>query len=461
MDMKYKVAVLCLLIAPVLAGGCTASEERPTSTPTQEPTPVEPTTAPVEEQEPSEDVAVESCPPMDAETRAEMDSIESQVITLRGLQATTTVARILLTQDQLRQRVVDEFLADYSEAEADDDVLVLSLFGLLPEDFDMWNFYADLLTEQIAGFYDDTTKEMAVICGSGFGAMERITYAHEFDHALQDQNYDLEEGLGYDDELCDLDSERCAGIQALIEGDATLLQEQWMGTYATQEDLLEAMDYINNLDTPVYDSAPRFLRQDFLFPYQAGENFVQTIFRNGGGSWAAVDAVYQNPPSSTEQILHPERYPNDDPIKLVVPDALDVLGGGWRLVDDDTLGEWYTQLVLNEYIPKAEAASAAAGWGGDVYRVYHNDSSGEDVLLLVAQWDTIKDVQEFSAAFVTYAEARFGERSSTSNFTSTWETSDLYVYFERNSNQVLWIIAPDSDTADAVREAVSLPAAQE
>jgi len=70
-------------------------------------------------------------------------------------------------------------------------------------------------------------------------------------------------------------------------------------------------------------------------------------------------------------------------------------------------------------------------------------------------------VQEFSAAFVTYAEARFGERSSTSNFTSTWETSDLYVYFERNSNQVLWIIAPDSDTADAVREAVSLPAAQE
>jgi len=331
MDMKYKVAVLCLLIAPVLAGGCTASEERPTSTPTQEPTPVEPTTAPVEEQEPSEDVAVESCPPMDAETRAEMDSIESQVITLRGLQATTTVARILLTQDQLRQRVVDEFLADYSEAEADDDVLVLSLFGLLPEDFDMWNFYADLLTEQIAGFYDDTTKEMAVICGSGFGAMERITYAHEFDHALQDQNYDLEEGLGYDDELCDLDSERCAGIQALIEGDATLLQEQWMGTYATQEDLLEAMDYINNLDTPVYDSAPRFLRQDFLFPYQAGENFVQTIFRNGGGSWAAVDAVYQNPPSSTEQILHPERYPNDDPVKLVVPDALGVLGSDWSM----------------------------------------------------------------------------------------------------------------------------------
>ncbi|MEJ2564035.1 MAG: hypothetical protein P8Z42_15340, partial [Anaerolineales bacterium] len=185
------------------------------------------------------------------------------------------------------------------------------------------------------------------------------------------------------------------------------------------------------------------------------------IFRNGGGSWAAVDAVYQDPPSSTEQILHPERYPNDDPVKLIVPEALGVLDSGWRLVDEDTLGEWYTQLVLNEYIPKAEAVSAAAGWGGDVYRVYHNDSSGEDVLLLVAQWDTIKDVQEFSTTFVTYAEARFGERSSTSTYISTWETSDLYVYFERNSNQVLWIIAPDSDTADLVREAVSLPTAQE
>ncbi len=452
MYTKRKLALLCLMIALVLAGGCTTFEDRPTATPTREPTPTE-------EQEQSEGATVESCPPMDADTRAEMDSIEQQVMILRGLQATAPVARTLLTQSQLRQRVSEDFLAEYSDEEAHDDVLVLSLFGLLPGDFDLWNFYVNLLTEQIAGFYDDTTEEMAVICGSGFGAIERITYSHEFTHALQDQTYDLEEGLGYDDDLCDLDSERCAGLQALIEGDATLLEEQWMGMYATQEDLMEAMEYINNLDTPVYDSAPRFLRLDFLFPYQAGKNFVETFFRDGG--WAAVDALYQEPPSSSEQILHPERYPGDDPVKLVLPDALDALGSGWREIDADTLGEWYTQLVLNEYIPKAEAASAAAGWGGDAYRVYHNDSSGEDVLFLVMQWDTIKDVHEFSAAFNTYAQARFGERSSASTYTSTWETIDRYVYFERNSNQTLWILAPDSAAADALREAIALPVDQE
>lgn len=455
--MNHKFALLSIMIGLAFVGGCTVLDDFLTSTPTIEPAQVEPTPA-VDAQDSTIDEA-QSCPPLDADMRAEMDSIEEQVMTLRGLQAATPVERVLLTQSQLRQRVIEDFLADYSEEEARDDVLVFSLYGLLPQDFDLWNFYVDLLTEQIAGFYDDTEEEMAIICGSGFGGMERMTYSHEFVHALQDQTYDLEEGLGYDDELCELDSELCLGIQALIEGDATLLEEQWMGMYATQEDLMEAMEYINNLDTPVYDSAPRFLRQDLLFPYQAGKNFVETIFRDG--EWAAVDAVYLEPPNSTEQILHPERYPQDDPVKLIVPDALDTMSNSWELVEENTLGEWYTQLVLDEYLPKSEAAPAAAGWGGDVYHVYHNDSSGDDLLLLVTQWDTIKDVHEFSATFIDYIEARFGERTSSSSYVSVWELTDVYIYFERNSNQTLWILAPDSDTADILIQAVLLPVKQE
>lgn len=345
--MRLKLVFSFTLIAFLLVGGCTTLVDRPTSTPTKEPLPVESASTPADTLEPTEDEP-ESCPPLDAGLRAEMDRIEEEVITLRGLQATTTVERNLLTQSQLRQRIIEDFFSEYSEEEARDEVLVFSLFGLLPQDFDLYNFYIDFYEEQVGGFYDDSREEIAVVCGVGFSGVERLTYSHEFTHALQDQTYDLEEGLGFNEESCALDSQRCAGIQALIEGDATVLQLQWMSTYASQEDLVQVMEYINNLDTPVFNAAPPFLSKDLLFPYEAGMNFVNSIFREG--EWAAVDAVYQDPPNSTEQILHPERYPHDDPVKLIVPEALNSLASDWSLLDEDTLGEWHTQLVLNEYL---------------------------------------------------------------------------------------------------------------
>jgi hypothetical protein len=388
-----------------------------------------------------------------------MDAIEDQVAILRGIQSLRPVERVLLTQTQLRQRVMDDFLADYSEEEALTDARVLALFGLLEPDFDLWNFYADLYTEQIAGFYDDDGEEMAIICGADFGGPERITFAHEFTHALQDQLYDLEEGLGYNDEQCEADSERCAGVQALVEGDASLLEEQWFRTYATEDDLTELMDFYATFESPVYDSAPRFIREDLLFPYLAGRTFVQTLYLEGG--WAAVDQAYLNPPLSTEQILHPERYPSDAPVWLEVPDLATALGGGWREIDRNVLGEWYTQLTLNEFLPKSDAAGAAEGWAGDYYLALLDEDSNRTALVLVTQWDTIGDQHEFDSAFRSYADARFGERLSSSTYEARWLGSVGFTLFERVSNQTLWILAPDEQIGRALRQAVAFPAPQQ
>jgi len=65
------------------------------------------------------------------------------------------------------------------------------------------------------------------VVGEQFGGMERLTYSHEYVHALQDQNYDIQYGLQYDTDPCKKDSERCAGVQALLEGDASLAQMDW------------------------------------------------------------------------------------------------------------------------------------------------------------------------------------------------------------------------------------------
>ena len=399
--------------------------------------------------------ASESELPISSEASASMEEIEQQVVELRGLHPNRPSDRTLLSPGHLRQRVIDDFLEDYTPEEARDDARVLALLGLLNPEFDLLDFYLELYSEQVAGYYDDEVKQMFVVGGQEFGGMERMTYAHEFVHALQDQTYDFRNGLKFTDEDCEADTERCAGIQSLVEGDASLLEEQWWRTYATEQDTQDIMGFFEDYQSPVYDRAPEYMKQDFLFPYSQGLEFVRSLYLEG--RWAGVDAAYAELPLSTEQILHPERYPDDKPRRVLLPDVQEALGEGWRQIDLNNLGEWYLRLTLMEELPEETAAPAAEGWGGDTYRAYYNDDSGESALVLVSSWDRMADAEEFFLALREYGDQRFGRREGDARKVR-WLASDEVMLAERASDQVLWILAPDPDSLDALRQAVSLPA---
>src|SRR4030042_1963131 len=276
-------------------------------------------------------------PALDSLMTDQIDEIQSQVIEERGLQPKFPVPVILLSPTELRQNVTNDFLADYTDEEMANDILELSIIGLLDPGFDFTSFYTDLLSEQVAGYYDNDTSEMFVVQGEGFTGPEHLTYAHEYTHVLQDQTYDIKNGLNYSDETCEVDTERCAAIQALIEGDASLSEYTWFYNYSSSEDQQEIIDYINSMSSPVYDQAPAFMKEDFVFPYTQGFTFVEGLFNVGG--WSAVDAAYQNPPVSTEQILHPELYPSDAPIPVDLADMASTLGDGWGEAHRNQLGE--------------------------------------------------------------------------------------------------------------------------
>ncbi|GAB4580450.1 MAG: hypothetical protein Fur0022_31910 [Anaerolineales bacterium] len=383
---------------------------------------------------------------------AQMLEIEQQVIALRGLAPNGEFHRALFSPEQLRERVINDFVQDYTPEEAQQDALILSSFGLIEADFDFYTFYVDLLSEQVAGFYDNETKEMVVIQSETFAGNQRLTYAHEYTHALQDQTYDIKNGLGYDDAPCEEDSERCAAIQALLEGDASLTELQWFTEHSTAQDQQDIFEFYETYKSPIYDSAPAFMQEDFLFPYTQGYEFVNFLFEEGG--FPAVDAAYLTPPVSTEQILHPDLYPNDTPIPVTLPDLLPTLGDGWTLLDQNVMGEWYTYLILAKGIDPAfqldaeTAASAAAGWGGDAYAVYQSPA-GAPAHVLLTTWDTATDASEFAAAFEQYATARFGPPTST----LTWETDGIVTLFLLNGDQTLWVSAPDLPTAQALLNA--------
>jgi hypothetical protein len=385
-----------------------------------------------------------------------MDEIQRQVAALRGLNSLGPVQRTLLSTDELRQRVLDELLQDYTEEEAAFESRMFALLGLVEPGIDLWTLYADLLSEQVAGYYDDQAGAMFVVREAGFGGPERLTYAHEYVHALQDQHYDIDDGLGYNDEACDENPDRCAALSAMLEGDAMLLQAQWLRTYATEQDLQELRDFVAAYEMPAYEAAPEFIRDDLMFSYLQGLGFVTELFVEG--DWAAVDEAYRSPPASSEQILHPDRYPDDAPIFLEVPDPIPALGGAWREVGHRVLGEWHTRLTLEAVLPSDAAAEAAEGWGGDYVLVLTNDETGEDALILVTRWDALIDAQQFFTHLAEYGETRFGDGRTTTT-TAMWAGDATYAFLERSADQTLWILAPDEAAGAALRQAIRFPAA--
>ncbi|TET97134.1 MAG: hypothetical protein E3J30_09810 [Anaerolineales bacterium] len=455
--MRIKHHLLWIAFAVALTLNSCQSSARPTTvtaSPTKaSPTPTETAASPTPNPTP-EVTDPSACPPLDAELRSQMAEIESQVIQLRGLLPSESVSRSLLTSDQLRERVIQDFLGDYNHEDALQDVRLLSLLGLIEPGIDLWQLYADLLTEQVAGFYDTEADGMIVICGSGFGGIERLTYTHEYTHALQDQTYDIRDGLQYNNDACDTDSERCFAIQALIEGDATLLQEQWLRTFAGDEDRSDLLEFFADFDMPVFDNAPPYIQSELTFPYFWGLHFVRSLYLEGG--WAAVDTAYQNPPLSSEQILHPERYPKDSPVDLVSPNASDEINSDWEKTVHDVLGEWATRMVLNEYLPIDQASLAAEGWGGDLLLFFYQEK-GVEALVLITQWDTMRDAHEFSAAFHDYGLSRFGDPEISSITSAQWAYENGISYFERVSNQTLWILAPNEQTLEVLQKAIPLP----
>jgi Zn-dependent peptidase ImmA (M78 family) len=434
------------------------------STATQPPTSI-PTTAPIATlaptlvvtPEPTSEEPTKTPYPtsaLSAQMVSEINLIQTQVVEERQLQPNATVPVVLLTSSELRTNVINDFLADYTDEKISNDILELSIIGLLKPDFDLKTFYINLLSEQIAGYYDNETKEMFVVSDTGFEGPERLTYSHEYTHALQDQNYNIAHGLNYNDDACEKESERCAAVQALLEGDATLSQTLWYQYYATAQDQAQIAQFYNSLKMPVYDTAPAFLKESFDFPYNQGATFVADIYNNGG--WNAVDQLYHNPPVDTEQILHPNLYPSDKPITVTLPDLLPTLGTGWREVDRNIMGEWSTYLILadgdntNARLSTSAAQDAAAGWGGDEYVVLHNDSANLTVFVMKTVWDTTDDASQFASSFQQYANARFGVNTTKQGDTSVWSYSAGYTTLQLSGSTTIWITAPDAATAQTV-----------
>jgi len=347
-------------------------------------------TAPVGSAAPS---SVGSTNPADAATYAQ---IETEVQATRGLKATSTVHPVLLDSAG-----VASFLSKVNATETDHDALakesrLLIDMGMLPAGSSLEQLELGLESSQVIGFYDPKSKGLYVLSESGgVGGAEKITFAHEYTHALQDQNFGLAKLQTDAPDQSDRDLARLS----LPEGDATLSMTQWATKYMTPAEILSVANDPGSVDQlKQFQAAPPILRETLEFPYQQGLAFVQGIYEEGG--WAAVDKVYANPPDSTSQILHPEQYTKGvKPVSVVVPDLTSAQAkAGWSPTTQDTFGEFQ----LGVWLAGADERNAGWGdavteWAGDRVGLYEGPNGAWAVVMNTA-WRSAAGQERFDTA---------------------------------------------------------------
>lgn len=343
----------------------------------------------------------------------QMDALEAYTMRVRGLDEMADVSREFPT----RQQLIDYLEAQYSRDLAAADLLKAELLykglGMLALDTDLRSVYLTLLGSQIAGFYDTDTGIMNVIPtvgddpGSSLSLTEQAIYVHEYTHALQDQHFDL--GRLESEELMNAPDQSLA-LLALVEGDATAVMNLFTQAASVQNPfaalgmLIEGVQ-AGNLLLP--EGIPPALVRELAFPYEDGLNFVLAVYRAGG--WDAINAAYDNPPTTTEQVIHPEKYlDGEGALDVSLGDRGLSPGPAWDAVWDTTLGEFYLREHLRAGLSRAQAAQAAAGWGGDRFRLYHQPETGDIGWVMAIRWDSDREAREFQRLYPDYARARTG-----------------------------------------------------
>jgi hypothetical protein len=316
---------------------------------------------------------------------AAIAEVEHEVEQVRGLDYEHSVAIEPVTHDQLVQGLDASFDHSYPSDMLERRSQAWSTIGVIPADSSLRDAYRGFFSTQVIGYYDPATGQL-VFLGTGNPSPEaRFILAHELTHADDDQHFDLAR-LNDVENACD--DEALQAATGAVEGSAVFFSETVVATYFTPKEQREAFSDSGG-GPPA--SVPPFVYQLEVWPYQDGPRFIQAIEASGGLD--EVNSALETFPPSTEQVIHPERFPSDRPVTVDVPDLGPALGAGWHDLDVMQTGEEWLRTALGLRLSSSEAATAAEGWGGAEYRAW---TDGTHVaVVLETTWDTSTDQQEF------------------------------------------------------------------
>jgi hypothetical protein len=386
--------------------------------------------------------------PADFPDTSTIDGVALAVEDIRELEFEDLPEPRYLPQEQMAAEVEEAFAEDYPDEDAEEDERELAHLGAIPPDMDLKATLSGFLGEQVSGFYDPETSDLVVLGNPGdLEPIEKVTLAHELDHALTDQVL----GIPLDASPSPGEEDSALAARALVEGDASLT----MSLFASRA-LPSGERFSLNLSAPEggsleeLDRVPHYIVRTMLFPYLEGLLFVCGLQTEGG--WAAVDAAYNDPPTTSAQILFPDRFEAGE--EAADPRDPGSLPAPWARSDRSALGA--ADLLFLFEAPGGDRSKAlrgpaglAEGWaGGEMHLWRRGDDSALGVALAqrpeeprlcdsVGSWYRAA----FEGGFL--AEPRPGEMLAIDG-----EIQDAVLRCP--GNQIRLGIGPDLDTARAL-----------
>ena len=311
-----------------------------------------------------------------------------------GLPIQSAIKRKLLTRDEVNKYLREKFNEDKSTKRLERSEVVLKKFGLLDRGFQLQPFMISLLTEQVAGFYDNKTKTVNLLDWVDPDEQKPVL-AHELTHALQDQKVGLEKWAqvgsddiaknGQEDNEHIRTDEGDTARDAVTEGQAMVVFLDWelKPTGRTLADVPDMMDKMKETvaDTsgsPIMARAPLLLQKSLLFPYDEGLSFEDAVLVKRGKD-AAFAGVLANPPSSSMEIMHPGAYMAHTPVPaLQLPNIHPLIDADYNPYDVGVMGEFDVQIVAELFGGQQMAAALAPAWNGGIYYAAQKKSATTD-----------------------------------------------------------------------------------
>ncbi len=337
------------------------------------------------------------------------DELKRATVSLRGLAFTRDITLDRVDSEAGAREANNFFAEQYSPLPIADLERSYKRIGLIPGATDFAQALVDYNRLERMAFYDASRASVvigpeAMRLGQVF-ALSNPRAAQEFPEvfaiskALQEQNFHWEERL-----KSVLLEDRGLAIRALARGDATLAALAHASGEKKVPSSLPEIQIIARLAAELEKSAahlPPLLRQKIVFPYREGCQFV--LWAYAAKRWEGVNRLYADPPVSTSQILHPERYyrQRENPVQIFPWGLRSRMKE--RALLEQTLGEFSIRVLLSSVRPVKEVAPLASGWQGDHLSMYRE---GDDVVTAwITSWKNDVNARSFFRAYKEVLES--------------------------------------------------------
>ncbi|MEW6456861.1 MAG: hypothetical protein AB1410_09155 [Acidobacteriota bacterium] len=376
-----------------------------------------------------------------------IEDIQKRVEDIGKLRFIKDVPFRILDKKELESYLNLYFSNEYPDKLADLEQKFLKYFGFTDSYINLKELRKSILLKNVAGFYDerpDSKTLFAVSSSEKINYLTSLVLVHELRHAIQDQYFNLNKLIP---PVSDFDDRKFA-ILAALEGDATFLMVSYAGLDPSiMSSFSESSNFIevaSNLSSIELKNAPLVLKKQLLMPYLEGLNFINYIYKKGG--WEKINKIFSKPPTSSEEIIHPEKYLNNDE-KPKNFNLNDKKIPGLKKIYSGVIGEFYIQTLLEKTLERSISRNAAEGWNGDFYSIFENDK--KYLVVWKSSWDSEKDADEFFLSIKEFSikdntgSVILNENGSLLIKSDSGKPEIIYVYLKKDNNDVEFLKSND------------------